>query len=125
MLSLGTIMIMVIVIGSIVPKATPLIYTFSPNSTSCIPFMDNGSNSTGTTYYVSASQGSDINDGLAPDRAWQSLGKVSTTTFHPFDTILLQSGETWVGESLFLHGSGNMSAWITLGSIDCLTRDRH
>nr|MDO8118385.1 right-handed parallel beta-helix repeat-containing protein [Candidatus Sigynarchaeota archaeon] len=115
-LSLVTIMCMGIVIGSIIPCTTPLIYGFSPNSTSCIPFTENDSNSTGTTYYVSASQGSDSNDGLAPDRPWQSLGKVSNTIFNPFDAILLHSGDTWVNESLILHGSGNTSAWITLGS---------
>ena len=69
-----------------------------------------------TTYYVSASGGSDTNDGLSPATAWKTLTKVSAQTFSAGDSVLLKSGDTWSGESLELHGSGTSSNWITLSA---------
>ncbi len=39
-----------------------------------------------TDYYVSPS-GSDSNAGTSPGEAWQTIGKVNSTTFSPDDSI--------------------------------------
>ena len=46
-----------------------------------------------TTYYVSNS-GDDTNNGYS-DGAWATLDKISTSTFSPGDSILLERGSTW------------------------------
>ena len=57
------------------------------------------------TYYVSASVGSDKNDGLSADKPWATLTKVNAVTFQPGDKVLLKSGDKWAGQ-LILSGSG-------------------
>lgn len=47
-----------------------------------------------TTYYVSNS-GEDSHDGLAENKAWQTLAKVNGFTFASGDSILLKCGDTW------------------------------
>lgn len=59
---------------------------------------------TGTTYYVSETDGNDSNSGTGPDDAWQSLEKVNSTTFDPGDRILFRAGDTWTGQ---LHPKGS------------------
>ena len=49
------------------------------------------------TYYVSSSTGSDLNDGLSPETAFQSIDKLNTLTFVPGDHILFKTGDTFVG----------------------------
>jgi len=70
----------------------------------------------GTVYYVSQSGGDDANDGLTEDTPWQTLAKVSGTTFEPGDRILLKAGERWTNETLVLHGSGTATNPITLSA---------
>ena len=70
----------------------------------------------GTTYYVSSSSGSDSNTGTSSNTPWKTLSKASAQTFSPGDTILLQSGDTWIGETLELRGNGSSANWITLSS---------
>ena len=53
-----------------------------------------------TTYYVSSSAGSDINDGLSPATAWSTLASVSAGGSHaalivPGTTVLLARGDVW------------------------------
>ena len=45
-----------------------------------------------TVYYVDSENGSDQNDGLSPQRAWQSLTKVNSTRFAPGTKVLLKRG---------------------------------
>jgi len=47
------------------------------------------------TYYVDASNGDDLNDGLSPATAWQSTMKVTTEVFSPGDVIRFKRGEVW------------------------------
>lgn len=68
-----------------------------------------------TTYYVSTS-GDDNNSGTGMTQPWKTLSKVSGITFQPGDKILLKCGNTWNNETLVLHGSGNSSSVIELGS---------
>ncbi len=57
------------------------------------------------TYYVDPAVGNDANSGTATNAAWQSLAKVSASTFAPGDVIRFKSGQTNVG-SLNPKGSG-------------------
>lgn len=68
------------------------------------------------TYYVSNSLGNDANDGLSPETAWKSLGKLSSMTFMAGDMILLKRGDTWTGESLSLNGNDSKTNWINLSA---------
>ena len=69
----------------------------------CIYIIPATSNS--ATYYLDDTGGNDSNDGLSTITAWQSLDKISTTTFSPGDRILLKGGGTWTGE-MDLNGNG-------------------
>ncbi|MFG2472290.1 LamG-like jellyroll fold domain-containing protein [Streptomyces canus] len=64
---------------------------------------------------MSSSSGSDSNDGCSSSTAWQSLAKVSSTTFSPGDQVLFQSGGSWTGE-LQPQGSGSSGSPIVMSS---------
>src|SRR4051812_30120854 len=49
----------------------------------------------GTNYYISSSGGNDSNNGLTPAAAWQSLGKINSTSFAAGDRVYLKAGDTW------------------------------
>ncbi|MFD0712097.1 S-layer homology domain-containing protein [Paenibacillus sp. GCM10027626] len=68
-----------------------------------------------TTYYVSASSGSDTNDGLSETTAWKTLNKVNASTFGAGDSILLKAGDRW-NEPLNLKGSGTEELPIKVAS---------
>ncbi len=59
-----------------------------------------------TTYYVDSVGGNDNWGGTSPSTAWQSLSKVTATTFSPGDQILLKAGSVWNGQHLWPKGSG-------------------
>ncbi len=65
------------------------------------------------TYYIDSNTGNDINNGLSPARAWQSLNKVNSYSFSPGDTILFKSGAEWTG-ILHLKGTGSESKPIVV-----------
>ena len=60
-----------------------------------------------TTYYVSSSMGSDGNNGISANTAWQTIGYVNAQTFQPGDTVLFKRGDTW-NESLAPQSSGSL-----------------
>ena len=60
---------------------------------------------TTTNYYVSSTKGNDTNDGLSPESPWQSLAKVSDTSFTPGDSVLFCSGDEFIG-CLKINNSG-------------------
>src|SRR5919107_499335 len=66
------------------------------------------------TFYVSA-WGSDNNNGTSPATPWQSIAKVSATTFLAGDAILFKGGETFSG-GIVLGQSGTSINRITIGS---------
>ena len=72
---------------------------------------------TGVTYYVSQSAGQDSNNGLSPDKAWQTIDKVNGTNFLPGDTILFQRGGSW-NEDLDVDSAGTTTQPITFSSYD-------
>ncbi|BBH20227.1 hypothetical protein Back11_15720 [Paenibacillus baekrokdamisoli] len=68
------------------------------------------------TSYVSNSAGNDANSGISTAAPWKTLAKVSSVTFNPGDTVLLNRGDTWTGETLYLKGNGSSTDWITLSA---------
>ena len=56
-------------------------------------------------YYVDAVDGNDLYSGTSEALAWQSLDRVSDTTFSAGDQILLNAGDAWSGE-MDLNGNG-------------------
>ena len=69
----------------------------------------------GKTFYLDATNGDDSNDGTSPDRAWKTLDRVNETVFMEGSSLLLKSGETWIG-TLAPQGSGVEGAPIILSS---------
>lgn len=51
---------------------------------------------TGTTYYVS-NDGDDASDGLAPDRAWKTLARVTEAELQPGDGVRFRRGDLFRG----------------------------
>lgn len=49
---------------------------------------------TGTKYYVAA-DGNDENDGLTPETAWQTIGKVNSTSFKYGDGVFFKRGDSF------------------------------
>jgi hypothetical protein len=50
-----------------------------------------------TTYYVDATLGKDIYDGLSQTAAWKTIAKVNASRFQPGDQILFKGGGVWSG----------------------------
>ena len=67
------------------------------------------------TYYVDSTLGNDSNGGTIQSAPWQSLTKVSATTFQPGDKILFLCGDVWTGV-LSPKGSGTSASPIVINS---------
>lgn len=78
-------------------------------------------NSYAAVYYVDKVSGSDTNDGLTQNSAWQTVYKVGYYSYHirfnPGDQILFKSGQSW-DENLWFHSSGTPAAHIIISSYD-------
>jgi hypothetical protein len=48
------------------------------------------------TYYVDATGGSDLKNGLSPSTAWQTIAKVNATALMPGDSVLFRRGQVWI-----------------------------
>lgn len=66
-------------------------------------------------FCVDATNGSDSNSGSSPNEAWQTLAKVSASTFLPGDRILFKRGETYSG-TITIPSAGASNRRITIGS---------
>ena len=64
-------------------------------------------------YYVSSSQGNDLNDGLSIQSPFQSLEKLNSMQFTPGDSIYFKSGDYWEG-MFWLNGSGSLTQPIVI-----------
>ena len=64
-------------------------------------------------YYVSSSQGSDMNNGLSNQTPFQSLEKLNSMQFDAGDTIYFKSGDYWEG-MFWLSGSGSLNQPIVI-----------
>ena len=70
-------------------------------------------NTDAQVYYVSSSQGSDLNDGLSIQSPFQSIEKLNSMQFYPGDSIYFKSGDYWEG-MFWLKGSGSLNQPITV-----------
>ena len=70
-------------------------------------------NTDAQVYYVSSSQGSDLNDGLSIQSPFQSIEKLNSMQFNPGDSIYFKSGDYWEG-MFWLKGSGSLNQPITV-----------
>jgi len=68
-----------------------------------------------TTYYVAAA-GSDANVGTDTGHPWQTISKVSGSTFSAGDSVLFNRGDVWYGTSLTVPSSGTNGAPILFGA---------
>ncbi|GAH37517.1 unnamed protein product, partial [marine sediment metagenome] len=69
----------------------------------------------GTVYYVDATNGNDLNDGLSPATAWQTILKVNRSFFSPGDSVLFKRDEIW-REQLIIPSSGLSGSPITIAA---------
>lgn len=67
-----------------------------------------------TNYYVSNS-GSNAANGLTQGTAWQTIGKVNSSSFSAGDSILFKCGDTW-NEKLIIPSSGSVGNSIVFTS---------
>jgi hypothetical protein len=72
-------------------------------------------NTASETYYISQSEGNDINNGTTSSTAWKTLLKASKT-YQAGDQILFKCGDIWVDEKLDVSGKGTSSNPIALSS---------
>lgn len=56
-------------------------------------------------YYIDATNGSDVNDGLSAAKAWKTIERTKKVTFRPGEKLLLKRGELFGGE-LEVRGNG-------------------
>ena len=70
----------------------------------------------GTSYYVSSSQGNDSNDGLSVKSAFRTVLPVNKLNLHPGDNVLFRRGDVFINAHLAPSGSGEarMGQWITV-----------
>jgi hypothetical protein len=72
---------------------------------------------TATTYFVSATSGSNTSDGRSPATPWRTIAKINATTFLPGDSVLFRRGEVWKDTLLlFFSESGTTEAPIYIGA---------
>jgi len=72
-----------------------------------------------TNYYVDSSNGNDGNDGLFPEKAWKTVGKVNNSMgyFTPGDSILFKRGCTFKGQGeLYIEAGGSAGSYLTFGA---------
>ena len=65
------------------------------------------------SYYVDATNGKDINNGLSPSAAWKTIAKINASRFNPGDQILFKRGDSWY-EPIIPNSSGSAGMPIIL-----------
>jgi PKD repeat protein len=78
-----------------------------------------GSVANATSYYISSSTGNDSNNGLTAAAAWQSIGKINSTSFAVGDRVYLKAGDTFTGSgaaSFNVSWSGTATTHAVLGA---------
>ena len=73
------------------------------------------------TYYIDSTKGGDLKDGLSPDGAWKTIGKVNLEfkngAFSPGDSILFKRGESWDDAVLIIKSGGSAAGgYLTIGA---------
>lgn len=72
-------------------------------------------NDQGTTYYISNSEGDDLNVGTKQESPWKSFANVNNMVLQPGDSVLLKRGDTW-NERLEIMGTGHEDEIIKVSS---------
>ena len=70
-------------------------------------------NTKAQVYYVSSSQGNDLNNGLSIQSPFQSIEKLNSIQFNAGDSIYFKSGDYWEG-MFWLNGSGSFTQPIVV-----------
>ena len=70
-------------------------------------------NSKAQVYYVSSSQGDDLNNGLSIQSPFKSIEKLNSMQFNAGDTIYFKSGDYWEG-MFWIKSSGSSSQPIVI-----------
>jgi len=68
---------------------------------------------TAQTYYIDSENGSDQNDGLSPESAWQSLDKINSIDLTPGSQVLFKTGTVYSGRFM-PQGSGDEGKLIVV-----------
>lgn len=69
------------------------------------------------TYYVSASTGSDANDGRSEHAPWKTIAKVNAAALLPGDSLLFRRGDVWKdGVLLYFTESGTAESPIVVAA---------
>ena len=71
----------------------------------------------GNAYYLDSVSGSDDNSGTSKNSPWQSLSKVSSTTFQPGDNIYFKCGSNYTG-CVTINGDGTAEKPITISTYE-------
>ncbi len=69
-----------------------------------------------TQYYVDATGGSDLSDGLTPGTAWQTIAKVNGTSLLQGDTVSFLCTQTWNEVLAINNTNGGVGLPITINS---------
>jgi parallel beta-helix repeat protein len=94
------------------PQQSPMNHGSGSGNNESKVIIGNQFSGSGTTYYVDATNGSDANNGLTPEKAWKTIYMVNNSIFTPGDSILFKRGETW-RERLTVPTSGSAGNPIT------------
>jgi parallel beta-helix repeat protein len=70
------------------------------------------------TFYVSSSQGNDLNDGLSTAKPWKTINKLNNemANFQPGDAVLFKRGDTFNDATLKIATSGNANKPVVFGA---------
>lgn len=66
-------------------------------------------------YYISSTEGNDLNTGLSSSQPWKSMDKVNSLAPSPGDQMLFKRGDSWNG-TLTINSSGTSGSPITYGA---------
>ena len=69
----------------------------------------------GTNYFISSSEGDDMNDGSSTENPWKSVDKVNEASLFPGDTVFFKRGDTFYGQ-LVVNGSGKKNSPLVFSS---------
>ncbi|MBQ2945639.1 MAG: hypothetical protein IJD95_03635 [Clostridia bacterium] len=69
----------------------------------------------GTTYYISSSEGNDENKGTSAKSPWKSFANINAMRLKPGDKVLLKRGDVW-NERMYIRGTGAKNAWVKISN---------
>ncbi|HFU4466840.1 TPA: discoidin domain-containing protein [Streptococcus suis] len=72
--------------------------------------------SSGRTFYVSSTSGSDTNNGLSQSSPFKTLSKINEIELRPGDTVLLENGSVFNDQFLHIRGSGSEGSPIRISN---------